>query len=303
MSGRGQQFFIILKTFPLLQRAGGMLKDVCLPLVNPDLLKRLVDQDRTVETIGTRVFEDRLPIFADNVRRLAAHRAGRRTVRSLPPLLSACRVGSPEVLSSDDPVTLWIDELRHADEAAARKLWNHFFTRLYELGRKKLRPETRRVYDEEDAAQSAFQSVCAGIAAGRFPDLGGRGNLWHLLVVITATEGGASTAARSPAAPGRAPESGRFHLLASQRGFARMPRMNVLVSREPTPEFAAEFVETCESLFQSLDDPALQQVVALRMEGYEDAEIADRLKCSRRTVQRRLEVIRRHWDRLELSSE
>jgi hypothetical protein len=90
------------------------------------------------------------------------------------------------VLSSDDPVTLWIDELRNADEAAARKLWNHFVTRLYELGRQKLRPETRRVYDEEDAAQSAFHSVCAGIAAGRFPDLGSRGNLWQLLVVITA---------------------------------------------------------------------------------------------------------------------
>ena len=78
--------------------------------------------------------------------------------------------------------------------------------------------------------------------------------------------------------------------------------MNVLVSRDPTPEFAAEFVETCETLFQSLDDPALRQVVALRLEGYEDAEIADRLRCSRRTVQRRLEVIRRHWNRLELSS-
>jgi hypothetical protein len=63
------------------------------------------------------------------------------------------------VLSSDDPVTLWIDELRNADEA---------------------------VYDEEDAALSAFHSVCAGIAAGRFPDLGSRGNLWRLLVVITA---------------------------------------------------------------------------------------------------------------------
>jgi hypothetical protein len=92
----------------------------------------------------------------------------------------------PDVLSSDDPVTLWIDELRQADQAAARKLWNHFVARLYELGRKKLRPETRRVYDEEDAAQSAFHSVCAGIAAGRFPDLGSRESLWHLLVVITA---------------------------------------------------------------------------------------------------------------------
>jgi DNA-directed RNA polymerase specialized sigma24 family protein len=79
--------------------------------------------------------------------------------------------------------------------------------------------------------------------------------------------------------------------------------VELLASREPTPEFAAEFVETCDLLYQSLGDPALQQVVALRMEGYSDAEIAGRLKCSRRTVQRRIEVIRRHWDRLELSSE
>jgi hypothetical protein len=48
------------------------------------------------------------------------------------------------MLSSVDPVTLWIEKLRNADAAAARNLWNHFVARLYELGRKKLRPETRR---------------------------------------------------------------------------------------------------------------------------------------------------------------
>jgi DNA-directed RNA polymerase specialized sigma24 family protein len=89
-------------------------------------------------------------------------------------------------MANDDPVTVWIDQLRNADEAAAQKLWKHFFSRLYELARKKLRPKTRRVYDEEDAAQSAFHSVCAGIAAGRFPDLRDRDDLWHLMLVITA---------------------------------------------------------------------------------------------------------------------
>jgi DNA-directed RNA polymerase specialized sigma24 family protein len=205
------------------------------------------------------------------------------------------------VLSSDDPVTLWIDELRNADEAAARKLWNHFFVRLYELGRKKLRPETRRVYDEEDAAQSAFQSVCAGITEGRFPDLGSRGNLWHLLVVITARK--VAHRQRHDHQQRRDVHRNRSDSIFVQSGDGPAPAgVDTLVSREPTPEFAAEFVETCDFLFRSLDDPALQQVVTLRMEGYTDAEIADRLKCSRRTVQRRLEVIRRHWDRLELSS-
>jgi hypothetical protein len=59
------------------------------------------------------------------------------------------------------------------------------FFRPCEAARKKLGPKTRRVYDEEDAALSAFQRVCAGIAAGRFPDLRDRGNLLNLLLTIT----------------------------------------------------------------------------------------------------------------------
>jgi hypothetical protein len=169
-------------------------------------------------------------------------------------------------MSSDDPVTLWIEELRNADQAAARNLWNHFVTRLYELGRKKLRPETRRVYDEEDAAQSAFHSVCAGIAAGRFPDLGSRENLWHLLVVITARK--VAHRHRHDQQQSRDVQRNLSDSIFAKSGDqAPEPGALATVSREPTPEFAAEFVETCEFLFQSLDDPALKQVVTLRMEG------------------------------------
>jgi DNA-directed RNA polymerase specialized sigma24 family protein len=73
-----------------------------------------------------------------------------------------------------------------------------------------------------------------------------------------------------------------------------------LASLEPTPEFAVEFVETCERLFQSLEDSTLKEIATLKMEGYTDNEVADRLKCSRRTVQRRLMIIRRHWEKLEV---
>ena len=67
--------------------------------------------------------------------------------------------------------------------------------------------------------------------------------------------------------------------------------------------YAFEGTGNISVTINSLDDPALQQVVTLRLEGYTDDDVAERLKCSRRTVQRRLEVIRRHWDRLELSRE
>ena len=67
--------------------------------------------------------------------------------------------------------------------------------------------------------------------------------------------------------------------------------------------FALAFAETCDSLFQSLDDPKLQEIAALRMEGYTDSEIATRLNCARSTVQRRLEIIRRQCQQLEESAE
>jgi ECF sigma factor len=38
---------------------------------------------------------------------------------------------------------------------------------------------------DEDAALSAFDSFCASVAAGRFPQLADRDDLWRLLVVIT----------------------------------------------------------------------------------------------------------------------
>lgn len=205
-------------------------------------------------------------------------------------------------MSNDDPVTLWIGELRDYDDAAARKLWQHFVCRLYESARDNLSPTTRRVYDEEDVALSSFHSLCAGIRAGRYPDLRDRGSLWGMLLVISA---------RKVAHRHRHDHQQRRDV---RRNLSELVFINSTASsgpvcidqfpaREPTPEFTAQFVETCELLFQSLDDPALQEVVTLRMEGYTDAETADRLNCSRRTVQRRLEIVRRHWGRLELSDE
>ncbi|CAN5302496.1 ECF-type sigma factor [soil metagenome] len=204
------------------------------------------------------------------------------------------------MLPSDDPVSLWINELRQADPVAARKLWTHFVSRLYELGRNKLQPSTRRVYDEEDVALSAFQSFCAGISDGRFPDLHDRESLWHLLLLLTARK--ISNRQRHDQQQRR-----DVHRTLSDSIYTspnEIPSCFELVnSREPTPEFAAEFVDTCEHLYQSLNDPTLQQVVTLRLEGYTDSDVANRLNCSRRTVQRRLEVIRRHCERLELSSD
>ena len=68
------------------------------------------------------------------------------------------------------------------------------------------------------------------------------------------------------------------------------------VSAEPTPEFVVMIAEETARKLGSLPDAALRQVAVLRMEGHSNQEIAAKLGCVARTVERKLDVIRSLWD-------
>jgi DNA-directed RNA polymerase specialized sigma24 family protein len=74
-----------------------------------------------------------------------------------------------------------------------------------------------------------------------------------------------------------------------------------VLSREPTPAFAAEVAEQYERLLALLNHPELSRVAGLKMEGYTNDEIAARLHCTKRTVQRRLRIIRGRWEKEDAS--
>lgn len=202
-------------------------------------------------------------------------------------------------MSSDGEgsVSRWIGELKAGDVAAVQPLWERYFAQLVQLARAKLRA-TRRpgvVEDEEDAALSAFNSFCAGAAQGRFPLLSDRDDLWRLLVVITARKACAQVQRRT-----RQKRGGGQLLLdeAALPGTSNDERpvgLDVLIGAEPTPEFSAMVAEEYRRLLDLLDDDSLRQVAVDRMEGYTNDEIADRLGCARRTVARRLDLIRKIW--------
>ena len=100
----------------------------------------------------------------------------------------AAPAGPGDVPMSDEPqgsVTHWIGALKAGDDEAAQRLWERYFHELVRLARAKLGGLPRGEADEEDAALSAFHSVCQGAAQGRFPRLDDRHNLWRLLVTIT----------------------------------------------------------------------------------------------------------------------
>lgn len=200
----------------------------------------------------------------------------------------------PQLETHSDPVSVWIVELRAADEVAARRIWEHFAIRLVAIARNSIRTSTRRAYDEEDAVQSMFRSICTGMAEGRFPDLHDRESLWGLMLVITSQK--ISNRHRFDQQQKRDIR----RTLSDSVFFDSKVSDTPLISREPTPEFAAEFNEICERLFACLDDPGLREIATLKLEGFTDSEIAEKINFSRRTVQRRMTMIRRQWEGLEL---
>jgi DNA-directed RNA polymerase specialized sigma24 family protein len=191
-------------------------------------------------------------------------------------------------MSSSGSITYWVERLKDGDHLAAQKLWECYFQQLVRLARHKLHDVPRRAADEEDVALSAFHSFCQGAEQGRFPKLEDRQDLWQLLVVIAARKAvdlkqyehrqkrGGGTPAGDDTAP---------------------PALEDLVSREPTPEFAALVAEECQVLLNRLDDPALRSIAVWKMEGFSTEQIAARLNCVPRTVERKLRLIRAHWVR------
>jgi len=195
-------------------------------------------------------------------------------------------------MSSTGSVTQWISQLKAGDQAAAQKLWQGYFERLVGLARLKLKGTPRRAADEEDVALSAFDSFCRGAAQGRFPQLADRDDLWQLLAVITAHK--ASKLARRERQQKR---GGDVLNLSQVSGPSSRPEavLERVLDSGPTPEFAAQLAEECRRLLGVLADDQLRAVALWKMENYTNAEIAVKLGCVVRTVERKLRVIRSRW--------
>jgi RNA polymerase sigma factor (sigma-70 family) len=195
-------------------------------------------------------------------------------------------------MASEGSISRWIDPLKEGDSDAAQQLWERYFPRLVWLARRCLGSVAPPAGDEEDAALSAFATFCRGAEAGRFPQLDDRDSLWKILVVLTARK--VSHLLRDEGRQKR--RGGR-----ASRDADGGALLHQVLSREPTPEFAAEVAEQYQRLLARLGDPELVRVVGLKMEGYTNQEIAGQLACTTRTVERRLRIIRGLWEKEDAS--
>ena len=195
---------------------------------------------------------------------------------------------------SDGSVTVWLEQLKAGDPTAAGPLWGVYFARLVALARHRLGSAPRAAADEEDVALAAFDSFCRAAAAGRFPRLEDRDDLWQVLFMVTARK-----AAGLVRHEGRDKRGGGAVVHASAAGVVDASDEGILASiasSGPSPEEVAMVAEEFERLLGVLSEN-LRSVAILKMEGHTNAEIAKRIGRSVATVERKLADIRRLWER------
>jgi DNA-directed RNA polymerase specialized sigma24 family protein len=116
-----------------------------------------------------------------------------------------------------------------------------------------------------------------------------RNNLWQIVVLITGRKAIDLRNDEGRSSRGR----GRVQSLAE----LTREGLETIAGDEPTPEVAAQRAEEHQRLMELLGDPVLQNVATWKLQGYTDHEIAARLGCVKRTVERKLARIRRIWAR------
>ena len=191
----------------------------------------------------------------------------------------------------DGSVSVWLDELKAGDSRAVNELWARYFTTLVAVARRSLGNAQKRASDEEDVALSAFDSFVRGVDRGNFARLSDRNDLWRLLLVITLRKAADHRLSEQRQKRG----SGRVRAESELDGDDKAFSLDRVWSNEPTPEIEAMLREEITRLMDRLEDEQLKAIALAKMEGHTDDQIAEQQKCVRRTIVRKLAVIRQLW--------
>jgi len=189
-------------------------------------------------------------------------------------------------MSKSTNVSHWINLVKHGDSTAANRIWQHYFDRLVRSVRHRLYGQSRAVADEEDIVLSVFDSFYCAVEKGRFPDLSDRDDLWRLLLRMSAR---------------KVVDKRRHDLRQRRGGHEKIKSLDhagddgtviEAIGDEPSPEMVLMMQESVGQFFSHLGVGQLREIAGAKLEGYSNAELAQRFDCSERTIERRLHLIR-----------
>jgi DNA-directed RNA polymerase specialized sigma24 family protein len=200
-------------------------------------------------------------------------------------------------MESESCVGLWIDQLKAGNQEAARRIWDRHFADMVRLAQKKLHGRLGQL--AEDVAVSAMESFFEGVQNNEFPKLVDRGDLWGLLSVITERKAKDYRVREDAAKRGGGKVRGESWWQVP--GADSPGGIEQAAERKPGVEDEVQAGELLARLLEKLPASATDQhrtIACLKLEGWEDREIADKTGFSLRTVERRLQQIREIWLRV-----
>jgi DNA-directed RNA polymerase specialized sigma24 family protein len=198
-------------------------------------------------------------------------------------------------MSLDHSISHCIAALKAGDLSEAGKLWERYQRRLVELASQWLVHQPKTVRDEDDVAQSVFLCICRGAAAGRLDDVRNRDELWWLLLAITRQKTIDLIRRQSSLKSGGQRVKSVSAITVDDQGPRRQLSFEELVSDVPTPEMLAILADEHRYLLGLLRDDDLRRIATSRLEGYSVDEISSDLIISKRSVERKLRLIRDAW--------
>ncbi|WP_164100895.1 ECF-type sigma factor [Candidatus Laterigemmans baculatus] len=196
-------------------------------------------------------------------------------------------------MSSREPDSLdhfaeLLAQVRAGSVDAIAELYHCYFRRSVALAHSRLHDGEGRVIDEEVAAISALDSLVVRMRGGAYADVQDHLQVWRLLARIVDRK--VTKYRRQMYGPTRSPPQ---PMLAVEQIEGDGSDFAIPVAtKDPTPISNLIADEALQRLLDALADPAARSVVLLRLDGFNDIEIADRLGHSRRWVSRRMDMIK-----------
>jgi RNA polymerase sigma factor (sigma-70 family) len=175
-----------------------------------------------------------------------------------------------------------VKKWRAGDQEAARQIYDRYVERLLALARRRLGHRVSSRVDPEDVLQSVFRTFFQRVKAGRF-QIDDEDDLCKLLMRITVHKTLRKIAAETAAK--------RDPRREASTGADSEDRLYDLCDREPTPDEAVDFLDQLEHLLGKFT-PQQRQILEMRLQGFNNDEIAQKLGTYDRRIRRVLERIR-----------
>lgn len=187
----------------------------------------------------------------------------------------------------DGSATQLFARMQQGDQEAAEDFWLLMAPRMLQLAQSRMNPVVAARLDPSDAVQSAFTSFWKKAQGDGFAGELRTNNLWNLLRTILLRKLGKKYRSLTAQKRGAQRElnEAAFSTLGDEGNL-----LGQLPGKAAEPGMRLELAELLNKL-----DEECQTIVAMRLAGYTNAEIAQILGCTERKIERKLHVVRLIW--------